>query len=257
MALTFQSEGVMEYLWDNLDKTEDGNHISYSLDDIDALWWMGFVDTDKYTLEKWREVFEPYKQPDDTYLLTRPAFLALEKYRYTGEIKIPFDAMLINEGKYTDEGLQELFDLSIRPSCYYPPDGFQQYVDDFKKRHREADGLIKIDKTAKLEIKGFIDTSPSPLRNLELTLDRMIEDGVDEKLAEQLHVNETARATTEAAKQVSQFSSTPTSAAEIQSQRLQDLQKVKKKKPRATAKKSKKPSTELKKIRRSRKGMRG
>ena len=257
MALDFSSEGVMEHLWSQMDKTEDGSHIRYTIEDVDALWWMGFVDTQKYPLETWREIFEPYKQPDESYLLNHAAFVALEKYRYSGEIRVPFDSMLINEGKYTDEGLNELFDLSVKPSCYYPPNEYSAFLQSIKDKNRTGDGFIKVDTKAKTEIKEFIDKSPSPLRSLELLLDRMIEDGVDTELAEQLEQGETARVTEEAAKQVSKFSSSFGSQSEMQAMKLKDLQGIKKRHAEPDSTAAEKTGTELKKIRRSRKGMRG
>ncbi len=255
MALKFDAGGVMEYLWSQLEKTPDGAHIRYTIEDVDALWWMGFVDTKKYPLTDWRALFEPYRQPDGAFVLSHGAFLALEHYRYTGEIKVPFNPALINEGKYTNVGLEELFELSVAPSSSMAHEEMHTYIEDFKKRHRAPDGLIKIDKGAKREIKELLDRHPSPLRNLELILDRMIEDGVDEKLAGELAVNETARATTEVARQVSQFSTAPTTS-ETQAKKLASLAKIKPARP-ATAAASGTPGTELKRIKRSRKGMRG
>ncbi len=257
MPLQFEKGDVMEYLWSQLEKTPDGGHIVYTMDDVDSLWWMGFVDTEKHSLDAWRAVFEPYRQPDGNFLLSKGAFLALEAYRYTGEIMVPFDAMMINEGKYTDEGLQELFDLSVRPSCFVSSDEVMRFLEDLKRRYREPDGLIRIEKPAKLEIKKLIDEHPSPRRNLELILDRMLQEGVDTQLATELGADETARATTEAARQVSKFTSMPVSAAEVQSGRLKALERRKPaRKARARAA-AEKPSTELKRIRRSRKGVRG
>ncbi len=255
-ALKFDSGGVMEYLWSQIDKTPEGN-IRYSLTEVDTLWWMGFVDTQKHSLEEWREVFDAYRQPDGAYLLNKAAFLALDAYRYTGEIKVPFDPAMINEGKYTDEGLAELFELSVAPSCSLSAEELKDYLEKFKAAHREPDGLIKMAKDGKAEIQQLLQRSPSPLRNLELTLDQMIEDGVDEEMAQQLKTNETARVTSEVAKQVSQFSSMPGSRSEVEAQRLSALQQPKPaRKPAASAEK-KKTGTELKRIRRSRKGMRG
>lgn len=257
MPLHFDKGGVMEYLWGQLTKTPDGNHIVYHTEEIDGLWWMGFVDTQAYSLDRWRAVFEPFRQADGSFLIGHDAFLALEKYRYTGEIKVPFDATLINEGAYTDEGLAELIDLSVRPSCLMAPADFTAFVDGFKKRHRETGGLIRIDRRAKEEIGRLIDEHPSPLRNLERILDRMLEEGVDEEMAQQLSADDTTRATTEAARQVSTFSAMPGSRAEAEARRLKALQGSLGRTPAARAPAEEPASTELKRIRRSRKGMRG
>ena len=104
----------------------------------------------------------------------------------------------------------------------------------------------------------MISHNPSPLHNLEVMLDKMIEEGTDEEIAAELDEGDAARATTEVARQVSKFSSAPTSATEDQAKKLSDLEKTKKKPAAKPAKAAKeKPTTELKKIRRSRKGMRG
>lgn len=257
MVFELGSDNVMEYLWGQLEKTPDGVSIRYTLDDIDSLWWMGFVDTARYSLTMWREVFEPYRQPDGMFLLGHGDFLALDQYRYKGEIKIPLDAMEINEGKYTDEGLRELFDLSIIPSCSLSPKQMTDFINNLKKRFREPDGLIRMGDEAKREIKTLLDSYPSPLRNLEIIFDRMIEEGVDEQLAAELEAGEAARATTEAARQISKFSSMPVSAAEAQSERLKALEKTRPARKSSPKTKAEKPTAELKRIRRSRKGVRG
>lgn len=258
MVLELEGGEIMEYLWDQIDKTDDGNHIRYTIDDVDSLWWTGFVDTEKYPLNVWRKAFEPFRQEDDSFIVNRDDFLALERYRYTGEIRIPFDAMKINEGKYTEEGLQELLELSVAPSCGKSPQELKEFMDELKQRFRQPDGLITVGRPFKMELQGLLDYFPSPLRCLELILDRMIEEGGADKVAGEMLADETARATTEAAKQVSRFSAAPTTKAEVQSQRLRNLQKAKPKAKETPATKAdEKKGTELKKIRRSRRGMRG
>lgn len=257
MVFKFEGQNVMEFLWDQLPKNDAGN-ICYTQNDVDGLWLMGFVDTERYPLSVWRAQFEPYRQPDNTFELDYESFVALEQYRYTGEIRVPFDPTLINEGKYTDEGLHELFDLSIAPSCSLSKEDLNVFFDELAKLHRDKDGLIKIGKEAKSQIKDMLDHNPSPLHNLELMLDKMIMDGVDEEIEAQLSESDAARATTEVARQVSKFSSAPISATEEKAKKLSELVKTRKKPEKEPAEAEKeKQTTELKKIRRSRKGMRG
>jgi hypothetical protein len=257
MVFKFEGQNVMEFLWDQLPKNDAGN-ICYTQADVDGLWHMGFVDTERYPLSTWRAQFEPYRRPDGTFELDHQSFVALEKYRYTGEIRVPFDPMFINEGKYTDEGLRELFDLSIAPSCSLSAEDLNIFLGELTALHRDKDGLIKIGKQAKAHIKDMLDHNPSPLHNLEVMLDRMIEEGVNEEIEAQLDESDAARATTEVARQVSKFSSAPISATEEKAKKLSELVKTKKKPEEKPAKTEKeKSTTELKKIRRSRKGMRG
>jgi len=256
MPFDLAGSSVMEYLWETLDKLEDeeGDRIVYMPEDIEQLWWMGFVDTDRYSMEEWKRVFEPYRQHEGFYLLKHDEFLALDRYRYTGDIHIPFDAMLINEGKYTDEGLDELISASIAPSCFLPRGNLNEFFDRLKKDFRQADSLILIKKEAKERIRALLEQHPSPLRNLEILLDQMIESR-GEKIGQILDGAEIDVVTAEAAKQVSSFSSTPTTRVESKAKEFEKLQKVKKKKESSTD--DGKPKVELKRIRRSRKGYRG
>ena len=103
---------VMEFIWKTIDKAHDGC-VYYTLEFIDFLWDHGFVDTQKFSRQVWRSAFEPYKQANGSFKLNQAEFFTLDKYRYTGEIYCPFDAMQINEGKYTDEGFEQLSQDSI------------------------------------------------------------------------------------------------------------------------------------------------
>ncbi|MBT3181734.1 MAG: hypothetical protein HN337_04400 [Deltaproteobacteria bacterium] len=255
MALMLDGGGVMDHLWDQLEKTEDGNHVYYTNLDIITLWETGFVDTERYDIETWKQVFEPYKQDEDAYLLNKDEFLKLDDYRFKGEIHIPFDAMLINEGKYTDEGLDELVELSIVPSCKMSQDQLYSFFATLKEDFRDTDGLIIIKEDAKQRIKTLLESNPSPLRNLEILLDQMYESkGAD--LESEIDKLESDVATLEAARQVSQFSASPTTKVEAKAKQFEKLQKVKKKKE-FVEEDDGKDKVKLKKIKRSRKGFRG
>ena len=254
MPLDLSRFGVMEHLWETLDKTPDGQHIRYARLDIEQLWLMGFVDTQAISLEDWVRVFDPYRQEDGSFLLGQGDFLALEAYRYKGEIRIPFDAMLINEGRYTDEGLDELVESSILPSCSLPRAELGTFFAALKKEFRQPDGLILIRKPAKLQIVALLDEHPSPLRNLEVMLDQMLAEKGQEIL-DRIGAAETDAVTTQAALQASGFSSAPTSRTEEKAKGLEAIAKSRRRVEPAEVEGVKK--VELKKIRRSRKGMRG
>jgi len=254
MPLQLGYFAVMEYLWETLEKTPDGKAIRYTLTDIEMLWRMGFVDTREYSLERWMLVFEPFKQADGTFLLEKDAFFALDQYRYKGEVHIPFDAMRINEGLYTDEGLQELLDASIAPSCSLPPDQLKAYFTELKNLFRTPEGLIKIVFEAKQKIKELIDKNPSPLRNLELLFDQMIAQGAYKELEQKVEGAEAERVTAQAAIEASSFSAIPTTKTESAARMLKTVEKAKRK---AHALQAEETGVSLKKIRRSRKGLRG
>lgn len=255
MTLELSSFDVMEYLWDTLEKTKDGKAIRYNIYDVEMLWKMGFVDTEQYSMNEWKQVFEPYKQEDGTYLLSKDAFFSLDKYRYKGEIHIPFDAMRINEGLYTDEGLGELIEASIAPSCSLPKKQLDEFFTSLKDLFRTPDGLVKIDREAKLKINDVINRNPSPLRNLEIMFDQMLSKGKDKEMEGQIEGAEAKMATARAAIEASSFAASPKTRTEAAAGGLGKLVKAKKKAPGEVD--SGKPSVSLKKIRRSRKGTRG
>src|SRR3989338_2334663 len=127
---------AMELIWNSLENKE-GDSVRFVREDIATLWDYGFVDTKKYSKESWIDIFDSYKQPDGTYRFTQEEFATLEKYRYQGPIKIPFDPTLINEGKYTEEGFWELVDLSIAPSCSLAKRELQKNVEEVKKKKKK------------------------------------------------------------------------------------------------------------------------
>jgi hypothetical protein len=253
MALRLDQFDVMEHLWETLEKTPDGRYICYIFFDIEQLWEMGFVDTARFGMEEWMRAFDPFKQADGTYLVGHDDFVALDRFRYKGEIRIPFDAMQINEGKYTDDGLDDLISASIAPSCGLPRERFAEFVETLKRDFRQPDGLILIKKPAKERIRTLLSRNPSPLRNLELILDSMLSKKGDEMRGD-IDRAEVDAATMEAARQVSSFSSQPTTRTEEGAIGLRSLEKAKRAATHAPAKAG---GTELRRIKRSRKGTRG
>jgi hypothetical protein len=254
MTLELGTFDVMEHLWETLEKSPDGQSIRYSIVDIEQLWVMGFVDTGRVGFAKWKSIFDPYQQANGSFLLGKDDFFSLDAYRYKGEIKIPFDAMRINEGKYTDEGFDELMNMSIAPSCDLPKSDLNDFFAALKKDYREDDGLIAIRKTAKERIKALLRSHPSPLRNLELMLDNMLETQEDQ-LEAMVDRSEADAATLETARQVSRFAAKPTNRVEAKADQFKRMAKSKKKAEKSVD--NGKDDVELKKVRRSRKGMRG
>jgi len=254
MAFLLDQFDVMEHLWSTIDKTPDGKYVHYDEIDVHQLYINGFVDAQQFTLKEWMSAFEPFRQPDGTFLLNKDNFLALDRYRYKGEVRIPFDAMKINEGKYTDDGLDDLINASIVPSCNLPQQKLKEFFETLKKDFRQADGLILIKTDAKTRIKTLLDNNPSPLRNLELLLDQMISSrGAD--MEGEIDRAELDAAAMQAARAASSFSESPTSKSEEKAMGLRALTKARKGK--AAGEVEGKDKTELRKIRRSRKGMRG
>ncbi len=254
MPLALSSSDIMEFLWDTLEKTPDGKHLHYNIYDVEMLWRMGFVDTERVSMEEWKQVFEPYRQQDGTFLLNKEAFFALDKYRYKGEIHIPFDAMRINEGLYTDVGLDELIEASIKPSCSLSREELKKFFDALKEEYRTPDGLIKIGPEAKMKIRDMINSNPSPLRNLEILFDQTLAKGGDKEIIEQVEAHKADIATIRAAIESSTFLAGPKNKTEAAATALKRLTKTKNKKVEID---TTTPTVSLRKIKRSRKGVRG
>lgn len=242
---------IMEMIWQSLPKMPDEDHVTFDDGALEEIWLAGFVDDSQYTLEDWLKSFEPHKAPDGTFVLKKEDFFEKDKFRYLGGVKIPFEPLKINEGKYTDEGLQELIDMSIHPSCALSQSELKKFFDEFKERHRLSDDLIKVDMTAKREIAELIYQNPSPTRRRELLFDMMFAHNIDEIRRGNLPVVE---ATPEQAAeiQISTFTAAP-SQAERAALELKSVEKSKK--PKATG--GGDEGVTLKKVRRSRKGSRG
>lgn len=246
---------VMEFIWKTLDKAPDGC-VYYTLEFIDFLWDHGFVDTQKFSRQVWRSAFEPYKQANGSFKLNQAEFFTLDKYRYTGEIYCPFEAMQINEGKYTDEGFEQLSQDSIRPSCGIDASPFQQFIESIKNEFRQPDGLILIKLAAKQKIKKLLEESPSPLRRLEVMFDSMLRKaGAAKQAATDLKsVSKSATPEQIAALQTSTFATGPTSLAES---KAEELKKMTKAIPNKSEDLNVEGAETLTKLKRSRKGMRG
>ena len=250
MAFNIGDFNGMDLLWEQIQKDVSGKAILTS-EDVDSMWNCGIVDAGQFSLEIWRGAFDEHSLPDGTFKLSKKEFLAKEKYRYKGEIMVPFDATMINEGKYTDEGLNELFEASIKPSCSLSPAKLEEFLDDIKNEFRGDENLIKIGADAKVKIRDMIEANPSPLRRLELMFDYLIkqteQEGFENLAPEDVSPEQLVKI------QASSFSIQPISEAEEQWQALTKVEKRVYKTPVAEGK----TGTTIKKVKRSRKGLRG
>lgn len=245
-------ENVMELIWNGAPKTPDPEHVTMTQTDLEILWNYGFVDTDQYPKDLWFGAFEHHKQTCGNYILTKNELLEKDKYRFKGEILRPFDPLLINQGKYTDEGLQDLIDLSIGPSCSLPKDQLFQFFNNFKTKYRGKDKLIWMDLKAKKEIAELIYAHPSPTLMRELYFDYAF-------YAQMMFIAKGGKAASshDTAKiQASTFATDSSNRSEIAARRLRALEKAREQLNRNEIDKEAE-GTKLKEIKRSRKGTRG
>lgn len=255
MALELEGHDIMENLWHSMPKTDDGEHLKFTAGEVEQLWMLGFVDAERVSLDGWKNIMNEFRQADGFYILSKPEFFSLDQYRYKGEIHVPFDAMVINEGRYTDDGLDDLVSASIAPSCGLPVEKIGEFFTQLKKDFRGPDGLIIIRKPAKERIKALLDAYPSPLRNLELLLDEMFRNRNETGNFSSLPAEPAAQAPLSPKVQTSNFTTTPTSKAEARAQELKKLTQSKKTETEEIDDDGK-PKVMLKNIIRSRRGMR-
>lgn len=239
---------LTQYLWDVIAKT-DPDVAVFTEHDMFDLWEVGFVDTERVPLKQWAQIVKPFLQTDGTYHFRHEEFLTLDQYRYKGELYAPFEAEKINEGFYTDEGLDELFHTSIQPCVRIKPQEFLHFIKEYKDKFRDTQSkLIHMNEKAKRYIDHLLSLYPSPLRNLELLFEEMIQTQVygvsDNAVGHEL------------AKQVSTFRDRPANKVEAEALGLKDLLQTKTKNTSVPAVEKDK-TVSLKNVRRSPRGTRG
>ncbi|MDO8519731.1 MAG: hypothetical protein Q7T11_06170 [Deltaproteobacteria bacterium] len=162
----------MEYIWEKVPKTPEGL-IHYLPGDIPYLYQNGFVDTRRFAYPQWKSAFEDCKQEDGSYLVSRDKFMSLRIFRYTGPVFEPFNPQRVREGEWTDENLQKLFDLSIKPSSGIPEDVFWNSVKALKDQGFVKGKNLIVDKATKTQLAYLIERFPSPRRRLEKEVSRI------------------------------------------------------------------------------------
>ncbi len=167
----------METIWSRCSKEEGlppqfkGEHVLYLATDPKYLYLSGFVDVENFTLDEWENAFQECKQPNGTYLISKEKFIKLGKYKYSGPVKKPLDAMKIREGWYKLTDWHEFCVNSILPSTtLISVDDLIQIESNLKKNGKIVGNRILIDKSDKLRIKQLIDEHPSPIRRREISV---------------------------------------------------------------------------------------
>lgn len=183
---------AMEYIWERLPKEKGGLLVRYIAGDIPYLYYYGFVDTKKYSMEEWKRAFEPFKQADGAFILTKPQFLALRVFRYNAPVKAPFEAHQLRPGPWPDKELKYLYDKSLAECTVLPENIFWNAVKALKARGKQDKaGNLVIDDEAKKQFGYLVDRFPTPRRNLEKEVVRLRQ----EKMAQQTIQNKNRNAT--------------------------------------------------------------
>lgn len=242
---------LLDDLWANVKKTPDGKGVMFTDQDVEFLWHCGFVDTQQVPFSQWAAFFAPFYNKDaKVYVLSKTNFLLIEDFRYKGPIREPFDYRKINDGYYTDQGLDELFELGVGPSIEVPRKEFDAFIANIKTTFRDSNKLIRVDKACKEAIGTFMNAYPSPLRRLELIMEAR-DAGVE--LKADMFKYDVSGVNAVTAMQSSAFSMRPSSLATSKKEALGKVTQSKAK----PAEKVTADTTPLHKLRRSPRGTRG
>ncbi len=186
---TKRNHQLMDSIWQQVPKELNplpnfpGEYIRYVATDPKYLYLTGFVDAKRYTLEEWEAAFQDCLQPDGSYLISKEKFLSLGKYKYSGPIKNPLDAMKIREGWYELDTWHTFCIKGIIPSTTLTAEHLVQAEKLMKEGGQILNGRIRIDKAAKLRIKKILDDYPSPTRRRELAVDEIHQKRVQAEVA--------------------------------------------------------------------------
>lgn len=165
----------MEYIWEKVPKTAEG-FIHYLAGDVPYLYQNGFVDTNRFSYNEWKQAFKDCEQQDGTYLISKDKFLSLRRFRYGGPVFTPFDPYRVREGEWADEDLKKLFERSIKPSSGITEDIFWNSVKALKDAGSVQNGKLWVDASVKKQLAYLIERFPSPRRRLEKEVHRIREE---------------------------------------------------------------------------------
>jgi hypothetical protein len=158
---------AMLYIWNKMPKCNDGLNIRYIPGDLKYLYENGFVDSRRYTVEEWLKAFTPFKQANDTYLLTKKHFIALHVYRDFTPV-VNFDARALKDGPWSDKALQALYRKYIVPVSDLKKMSFWTYINSLKESgHTDKKGELLFNKHSKSSLNNLIAEYPSPRKKLE------------------------------------------------------------------------------------------
>ena len=170
------TQTAMEKLWDKLPKNKDGYTITYAPGDLPYLYSRGFVDSQRFTLEQWKQAFTPYKISDGNFVLTRDQFLKLDVYRFKQAVGDTFEPLKLREGAWPDVELAYLWQSTIKPSSTITFEIFEKSIEIYKKKGKiNAQGHLLVDEEVKKQLHYLLERFPSPKRILEKEVQKIRE----------------------------------------------------------------------------------
>lgn len=206
----------LEVIFNQVSKEEkDGKRHIFFKDHVDIafLYATGFVDAKKFNYKQWLDSFDPSKQPDGSYIVSKEQWMEKRKFYYDGPIHPPWDPMAVEEREYSEKEIHDLLVEKVLPCTIFDASYAQVYINNLKAQGRLANGKAKVDKPAKEYILQVINQYPSPMRVLEVSVYRLRDTRLGQTQAAQNQI------------QKSGFAAGMT-AQEIHAQRLASLSKT-------------------------------
>ena len=170
---------AMEHIWKQVAKKEEGGQefIHYTgVAELNFLYFTGFVNTQKYTLQEWQKAFDDSRQSNGSYRVTKDQWMAKQAFRYNGPVGRPFKPLDdLQEREYNETEIVDVLKNKIVPSTSVDEKTILGYVNHYKSRGMLVNGKMKVDKSLKRDIHTLLEMYPSPLRVLQINVQKMRE----------------------------------------------------------------------------------
>lgn len=162
----------MQVIWDQTSKPlPDGQRyiVWRNRYDLEFLYIMGFVDTDRFSKEEWIHSFGDSLQKGGSYRVTQEQWFAKRLFRYSGPVGAPLDPLTLREGLWEMGEFETLLKEKILPSTTLKEDYFRGAIEKAKKTAIK-DGKYVVNRPFKFGLKQLLLTYPSPRRLREISV---------------------------------------------------------------------------------------
>lgn len=137
--------------------------------DLEFLYLMGFVDTDRFSKEEWIDSFRDSLQKGGSYRVTQDQWFAKRIFRYSGPVGEPLDPLSLREGLWEMSEFETLLKEKILPSTTLKEDYFRGAIEKARKTAIK-EGKYVVNRPFKFGLKQLLLNYPSPRRLREISV---------------------------------------------------------------------------------------
>lgn len=158
----------MDEIWDTMPKKK-GLVIFEGEKDLIYLYKVGFVDTQKSSLEEWKKAFSENRQPNGNYKITRESWLAKSDFKCVTAVPPPLNPYHMRPGKWTEEQVERFLKKYLIPSTTFPKKELRKIFDPLK-REIPNETYYEINKNFMVMLAQILKIHPSPahIRSLKV-----------------------------------------------------------------------------------------